>query len=112
MCGLLDPDEGYFWGNSWLEARSELGLVASQDQYLIPMLGKNDQFFPLQSATSEDITYYLRDALIGQGVPVHIACEYTSHSLKATILSWAAKAGLPMGVRRHLGGHAISKDSV
>ena len=36
---------------------------------------------------------------------------YTSHSLKATSLSWAAKAGLPMSVRRALGGH-IKKDEV
>ena len=33
-----------------------------------------------------------------------------AHSLKATALSWAAKADIPSDVRRFLGGHAIPKD--
>ena len=33
-----------------------------------------------------------------------------SHSLKATLLSWSAKAGMPMAARRILGGHAKAGD--
>jgi len=36
--------------------------------------------------------------------------EYATHSCKATLLSWAAKAGLTVEARRLLGGHAAPGD--
>eukprot|EP00972_Heterocapsa_arctica_P075691 11164176-Heterocapsa_arctica.AAC.1 len=51
----------------------------------------------------------IRELLIAVGEPLHTQCA-TSHSCKATALSWAAKAGLRPGSRRLLGGHAKPKD--
>ncbi len=36
--------------------------------------------------------------------------ELTSHSCKATVLSWAAKFGMEVGTRIFLRGHAKPKD--
>ena len=33
-----------------------------------------------------------------------------AHSLKPTLLSWCAKFGLPLALRRKLGGHAKARD--
>ena len=45
------------------------------------------------------------------GCPVGLAeVKVSAHSLKATTLSWAAKAGLGHGTRRLLGHHAAPKD--
>ena len=49
--------------------------------------------------------WLLRTLLVEAGFAPYVAAKFTSHSLKATSLSWAAKAGLPMSARRPLGGH-------
>ncbi len=50
---------------------------------------------------------YLRnllEVLIPAGFLVSDVAKLTSHSLNATLLSWVAKAGCPMQIRRALGG--------
>eukprot|EP00972_Heterocapsa_arctica_P078118 11521972-Heterocapsa_arctica.AAC.1 len=51
----------------------------------------------------------IRELLVAVGEPLNTQCA-TSHSCKATALSWAAKAGLRPGSSRLLGGHAKPKD--
>lgn len=60
----------------------------------------------------EHITYYLREALIQIGYEHEEACKYSSHSLKATVLSSAAKARENTRIRQQLGGHAKTADGV
>ena len=50
-------------------------------------------------------TLWLREILVTGGLPRDAAATVSSHSLKATVLSWCAKADLPVSVRRLLGGH-------
>ena len=52
----------------------------------------------------------MRELLAKEVKPTE-AAKFSTHSLKATTLSWAAKAGLREGERRILGGHTKGKDS-
>lgn len=55
--------------------------------------------------TSGEASMWLRELLIAGGAdPGHVVL-ISSHSLKATVLSWAAKKGIPIEVRRLLGHH-------
>ena len=57
-----------------------------------------------------ELMSHVRRLLRATGAPQHLLESKTSHSLKATCLSWAAKAGLPVSTRRILGGHAQPGD--
>ena len=48
---------------------------------------------------------WLREILVAYGESPTVVAAGGSHSLKATLLSWAAKFGLNEGTRRLLGGH-------
>ncbi len=50
------------------------------------------------------VTLWLREILIQAGFLVSDVAKLTSHSLKATLLSWVAKAGCSRQIRRALGG--------
>ena len=50
------------------------------------------------------VTLWLREVLIQAGFSVSDVAKLTSHSLKATLLSWVAEAGCSMQIRRALGG--------
>ena len=47
----------------------------------------------------------MREVLVRLGVPPHELANIGSHSCKATLLSWLAKAVVEHGGRRLLGGH-------
>ena len=59
---------------------------------------------------ADELTTRLRDVLVHIGYTPGDAQRFSSHSCRATLLSWAAKAGLPMEVRRLLAGHAKSDE--
>ena len=59
---------------------------------------------------TDEIAIHLRETLIGWGISADEACKYTSHSMKATLLSWIAKAGEPMEAMRMLGYHSKRTD--
>ena len=54
--------------------------------------------------------YCIREVLIQAGFSVSDVAKLTSHSLKATLLSWVAKAGCSTQIRRALGGHTKASD--
>ena len=58
--------------------------------------------------TTQDGTLILRALLTASGIGDPES--YGTHSAKATLLSWAAKAGLSKTDRKLLGGHTDSKD--
>ena len=60
--------------------------------------------------TSADTSVWLRAILVKHGVPPAELVKVGSHSLKATLLSWATKSGLKMGIRRLLGCRAKGKE--
>jgi len=61
-------------------------------------------------ASTEDVSARIDSFLRSNGLYADGA-NFGSHSLKATLLSWAAKFGLPLAVRRKLGGHSKARES-
>jgi hypothetical protein len=61
--------------------------------------------------TTADCTVWMRELMLTVAdVERTRALGLGSHSLKATMLSWAAKFGMPAGPRRKLGGHVKPGD--
>ena len=97
------------WAQKWLEARRDAGLNAVGDGTLMPSVGPEGFIHGVRMQTDE-VAIHLREILIEWGIPIDEAALYTSHSLKATILSWCAKMGVPFKARRMLGYHAKSSE--
>ena len=91
------------WGVSWIEARKLVGLGVS-GTFLTPALSPNQKWLS-RAMTTAEATAHLRDYLVSMEVPVFEANKYTSHSLKATALSWLAKYGVDVETRRLMGHH-------
>ena len=60
--------------------------------------------------TAEASTAWLRHLLLKSGTDKHELEHYGSHSLKATLLSWLSKRGVPREIRAALGYHAKAVD--
>eukprot|EP00435_Cladocopium_sp_Y103_P036092 s2135_g9.t1 len=91
------------WWDSWLQAREALGLeVTGKLQF--PLLCRfTDQGIPVEHPLqASEIGRFLRNIL---GIEHNRVNEVRSHLLKVTILSWMAKAGCSLSVRRSLGHH-------
>ena len=91
------------WWESWLEARCALG-VGTEGELDYPLLCKFDLDGRPQAASlsASEIGEYLRQIL---GISTQSRNLVRSHSLKTTCLSWTAKAGVPIHLRRNLGHH-------
>ena len=91
------------WALAWKEAREELGLRVPQYPCL-PEMNNMGDIKKVKVSTSRG-SVLLRDLLADSGLDEALVRPLTSHSLKATILSWCAKWGLPLETRRILGHH-------
>ena len=100
---------GEAWAHEWLSARSEAGLMVSDNCPLMPAPQGRDGWSQ-RKLTSFEACLWLRELLQGAGVSKETAGNVGTHSAKATALSWAAKWGLPNSVRRALGGHVKPKE--
>ena len=107
MVGWATGVTGLPWAAAWLKLRAFAGCDAAVDRTLMPEVLSNGQFGTARM-TTQDGTLILRQLLRDAGVSDVGACG--THSSKATLLSWAAKAGLSNTDRKLLGGHADSKD--
>ena len=98
------------WAPAWLAARRALGVTACRATGLLPGVGLGGSWLGRRMRSGE-ATVVLRSFLVAvSGMPDHEAAAFTAHSLKATALSWCAKFGVPMGIRRTLGYHVKPKD--
>ncbi|CAK0898636.1 unnamed protein product [Prorocentrum cordatum] len=97
--------EGGTWAAGWLRAREELGLRAGPGQVLMPTAAESGYLVADVPASAPQVSAMLRRLLSQAGVPGEELGDYSSHSCKATVLSWLAKAGYSMKSRRLLGGH-------
>ena len=88
------------WVESWLAIRECAGRRAAADQCLLPELHADWSFGPGRMTTSAG--YGLLKAIMDEFV--------ATHSGKATVLSWCAKAGMTKSTRRLLGGHVDHAD--
>jgi len=101
---------GRGWAAKWLQRRAYQGLTATGRGHLMPAPGI-DGTWSDKRLTTADCTVWLRELLDRLGsLPNDRSTKIGSHSLKATLLSWAGKYGLPPGTRRRLGGHVKPKD--
>ena len=103
--GLL----GTCWAEQWLSARRAAGLSADEDGTLLQALGEDEKWLQVSYTTTEFATV-LRSLLARGGVEQAALAGVGSHSLKATLLAWCAKYGLPRESRRVLGYHAVPGD--
>ena len=101
---------GLDWGSQFLEARAMSTLRGwSGSPFLpAPVLGGGWSAARLQ--TTEAAMWHC-EKLHKYGVPKEKLLNVGAHSLKATALSWLAKAGVSEKCRRILGYHIKPKDS-
>ena len=96
------------WAQRWMRLRTELGLSLAEGFPVLPELSRGG-FIP-EPMSSQRVSAWLIELLLQHGVPESELDGVSSHSLKCTLLSWAAKFGLPADVRRFLGHHTKAED--
>ena len=91
------------WWDAYLQAREAMGMV-HKNGLAYPLLCRfDDQGCALTDALqASEIGCYLRNVLKVEHASSN---DIRSHSLKVTTLSWMAKAGCSLSVRRSLGHH-------
>ena len=92
------------WGPRWVKVRNQLGL--DKAQCLMPAVTSAGTFLD-RPMTAAEGTLWLREILHVQGVPGNLEL-YSSHSLKATALSWTAKSCTMSYEERLTQGHHCS----
>ena len=92
------------WGLRWIKIRNQLGLDSAS--CLMPAVTSAGTFRS-RPMTAAEGTLWLREILHVQGVPGNLEL-YSSHSLKATALSWTAKSCAMTYEERLTQGHHCS----
>ena len=99
-CGL----DSFSWGMAWKEARRQSGADAMR--FLMCADDHNGCTWLDRRMTTAEGSFWVKDVLVMLGMDVSQAASYSTHSLKATCLSWASKAGsLTLQERLWLGHH-------
>ena len=100
---------GLNWANAWMKARIETHLPMSDlgDVPLLPAPSLQGGWCKRPLSTGEAISW-LHEIFRIYGVAYSPGVKI--HSLKVTLLSWAAKRGLPPDVRKALGYHIDSNE--
>ena len=94
----------------WLQLRAAEGLSVAAQGCLQPAPDVEGGGWHRRPLTCEECNLWLGELLRRRLGEVPLG-NVGSHSLKATLLSWASKRGLRGGVRRILGYHVKDKDS-
>ena len=110
---LVAPTQGVTkdcWATGWLASRTAWNLRCSgslEDSPLLPALAANGKLLRCNLTTSET-TRWLRSILSQDPqADAERVLRIKSHSLKATLLSWCAKASLSLQDRTLLGYHSL-----
>ena len=104
--GLSGGVSGKAWAVSWLRARKETGLAV--DPAVRKLTTSVTYGSDLMDATTA--SRHLRAFLVEAGCPPGQHQNLGAHSLKATLLSWAARWSMKASSRRILGNHSDRKD--
>ena len=99
----------YSWAEAWQKARSRSG--ANEVDFLMPAECSNNGAWLHRKMTTLEGSYWVKEVLALVGMKPDDAQRYSSHSLKATCLSWAAKAGSMTLQERLWLGHHQSNES-
>ena len=92
------------WGRLWLKAREDLGIDNLEVFPLMPAPGK-DGSATCRPVSTDEAGKWL-NFLLQRRLDALMDVRYTSHSLKATCLSYCAKRGMSFEDRLALGYHA------
>ncbi len=98
------------WAARYLELRVHFGVNDDVLSVIMPAFDADHEPVPDTLLDAGTVTLWLREVLLWAGFSVQEVARFTSHSLKATLLTWAGKAGCEMKVRRALGVHAKQTD--
>ena len=102
--GLTGP-----WAARWIATRRSAGLDAAKDMTVLPAMGEANVWTDVPFTTVE-FASSVREVLLRHGVEPGALANIGAHSMKATLLSWAAKYGIAKPIRRTLGYHADAND--
>ena len=91
------------WAAEWLKDRAAHSLN-STDLALMPGISRHGRFTDKRMCTGE-FCLKVREMIIVLGGSIPRGLRLGSHSAKHTLLSWTAKAGVRISIRRILGGH-------
>ena len=97
------------WAADFLKARKDAGLRAGVGRAFMPAPLIGGGWSPGRLRTTE-ASIWLCELLQKYSLSIARLENVGSHSMKATTLSWLAKAGVPEKVRRLLGYHVKPKD--
>jgi hypothetical protein len=99
------------WFQTWLMLRAQAGLKDPDGKNPLICSVRLDGTFSSVKLTSSDAGSWLRDLLKMNGYDKRQTSGISSHSLKATLLSWCSKYGLPLEIRQALGYHAAAANT-
>ena len=112
LAGFAAGVSGEDWARKWLEARKLQKLEAGPDTPTMPaQVQLSDKVTWSQSSmTTSEATAWLVQILRKAGTSRKDMSTLGTHSLRCTLLSWCAKAGVSETSRRLLGRHLKPKD--
>ena len=91
------------WATHWMMVRDEAGLKPGH-QPVMPAIDAAGVWLG-RPLTAGEASSWLKDLLVQVGFPLEDLRDISSHSLKSTVLSWAARWGMSLEERRLLGHH-------
>ena len=92
------------WGYTWMQIRKQLNL--SQDDWLMPGYDEDTGTWLNRPMTASEGCWYLRELMIAVGLEQSDAMEFSTHSMKRTMLHWIAVSMIfTFEERRCLGHH-------
>ena len=97
------------WGTAWLAHRRAAGLRADVDGTILPAYIRGVGWSSVAYTTAEFAAAF-RGCLLRAGASLSDLENIGAHSLKASMLSWAAKFGVSLEARRLLGYHVSAGD--
>lgn len=101
---------GIDWFSNWQRACIEAGKPKGDGVPMLPIPTHNG--WARNCLGPGEAADWLRQLLRAAGIDQDQLSNVGTHSLKTTCLSWAAKYGAPIDVRRHLGYHMASSEKM
>ena len=95
------------WAKAWLDVRKLMGASVDKGQPLLPLQDRSGHWTS-SSMSSAQFTMTMREIFTAMGVSP--PDPFGSHSFKATLLSWCAKAAVDPRTRALLGYHVTGAD--
>ena len=100
---------GLGWALSWMAARRASGLTGHV--FLMPADAEHSDHWLDRRMTTAEGSYWLKDLLVLAGLKESEASGISTHSLKATLLSWVAKSATFDLQERLILGHHLDEET-